>query len=256
MQTIGNGFLAWHLSAAFADRFPQVTAIAAGVSSHSAVSPAAFDREAELLYDVLQQCRERHQTLLFFSSASFAMYGSTGAVCDEDGPLCPTTVYGRHKLALETAIRLSGVDFLILRLSHMVGLHQRAHQLLPGLTQQVLGGSVKVLEGAHRDMLDVRDLVDAIDRLLTAGVHHEVINLASGIPQPIDTVIDGIEKRLGVSAQRIHHPGPQAVTRASIHRLRTYVPQFRPALHSEGYLDEMLDRYLPYYADQFAPDRA
>ena len=249
MQIIGNGFIARHLSDTFADRFPETTAFAAGVSATSVTDPAQFDREADLLYGMLRHCREEGRTALFFSTASYAMYGSAAVPGVENGPLCPPNVYGRHKLALETAVRSAGVDFLILRLSHLVGSHQRSHQLIPALAQQIQSGAVTVLDGAHRDLLDVRDLMDVIARLLADGVRGEAINVASGAPQPIESVVDGIEKRLGTTAERVHLPGAPAITQASIARLQHLVPGFRADLTGEQYLDAVLDTYLPYYVD-------
>ncbi|WP_329619115.1 SDR family oxidoreductase [Streptomyces sp. NBC_01255] len=257
MQIIGHGFLARHLSEAFTERFSGVTAIAAGVSSHSGVPPAEFAREAELVREVLRECRDRHRTVLFFSSASFAVYGSTGAPCsEEDHLVAPPSAYGRSKLALESAIRGSGVPHLILRLSHTVGRHQRSHQLLPGLTRQVRAGAVRVQQGVHRDLLDVNDLVDAIGRLLGQGVRDEVLNVASGAPQHVEAILDGIEKRLGTSAVRTYVPGDAAVTRVSIRRLQSHIPDFRPGLRSaQGYLDDLLDAYLPYCTQGPAEDQ-
>ncbi|WP_367140665.1 MULTISPECIES: NAD-dependent epimerase/dehydratase family protein [Streptomyces] len=250
MQILGNGFLARCLSEAFTERFPEVTAIAAGVSSHATVAPEEFVREARLVHEVLRECKDRHRTVLFFSSASFAVYGSTGALCAEGDHLAaPLSGYGRSKLALESAIRKSEVPYLILRLSHLVGRHQRVHQLLPGLMRQVRAGAVRVHKGAHRDLLDVHDLVDAIGRLLDQGARDEVLNMASGAPQHVEAILDGIEKRLGTSAVRTYVPGGTAITRVSIRRLQRYVPDFRPGLWSaQSYLDDLLDTYVPYYA--------
>ncbi|MEV5509851.1 NAD-dependent epimerase/dehydratase family protein [Streptomyces orinoci] len=252
MHIIGNGFLARCLSEAFTERLPEVAAIAAGVSSHATVAPEEFVREARLVHEVLRECRDRRRTVLFFSSASFAVYGSTGALCaEEDHLVAPPSGYGRNKLALESVIRESGVPYLILRLSHVVGRHQRAHQLLPGLMRQVRAGAVRVQKGAHRDLLDVDDLVDAIGRLFDQGVRDEVLNMASGAPQHVEAILDGIEKRLGTSAVRTCIPGDTAVTRISIRRLRGYVPDFRPGLWSaQSYLDDLLDTYVPYYAQR------
>ncbi|NEE30032.1 sugar nucleotide-binding protein, partial [Streptomyces sp. SID7982] len=123
---------------------------------HATVAPEEFAREARLVHEVLRQCAPRRRTVLFFSSASFAVYGATGTLCtEEDHLVAPPSGYGRNKLALESAIRDSGAPHLILRLSHLVGRHQRAHQLLPGLTRQVRAGAVHVRQGVHRDLLDV-----------------------------------------------------------------------------------------------------
>jgi nucleoside-diphosphate-sugar epimerase len=250
VEIIGRGFLARCLTDAFAQRFPEVTAIAAGVSSHSTVAPEEFVREADLVHEVLADCKDRRRTVLFFSSASFAVYGATGVLCTEEDHLVdPPAGYGRNKLALESAIRQSGVPHLILRLSHMVGRHQPAHQLLPGLTRQVRAGAVRIHQGVHRDLLDADDLVDAIGQLFDQGVRDEVFNMASGSPQDVETIVDGIEKRLGTSAVRTYVPGEPAVTRVSIRRLQARLPDFRPGLRgAAGYLEDLLDTYVPYYA--------
>jgi nucleoside-diphosphate-sugar epimerase len=249
MQIVGKGFLARNLSEGLGDRYPTVTAIAAGVSSQSVTATADFDREANLLYDVLAECRDRRRTLLFFSTASFAMYGAASVPALESGPVCPPAVYGRHKLALESCIRSAGVDFLILRLSHLVGPYQRVHQLLPSVVAQIRAGAVTVYQGAHRDLLDVQDLVYVIDRLLDTGTRDEVINVVSGVPQPVDNIIDGIERRLGANVERRYVPGEVLMTRASKERLEELVPNFGAERIPPNYLDQMLDRYLPHYAD-------
>jgi NDP-hexose 4-ketoreductase len=242
MQIIGRGFLARNLADALAGRHPDVTAFAAGVSSTSVTAAPELDREAQLLYQTLRGCRR----LVFFSTASFAMYGSTSVPAPETGPLCPPSVYGRHKLALESCVRTSGADFLILRLSHLVGPHQRPHQLLPGLAGQIRGGEVTIHRGAHRDLLDVRELVAIVDRLLARGIRNEVLNVVSGVPHPVDRIVDGIERRLGVTARRTYVPGTVSRTLVSTERLRRLVPEAAARLTTD--LDSLLDRYVPDYA--------
>ncbi|GGS12903.1 NAD-dependent epimerase [Streptomyces humidus] len=250
MRIIGDGFLARNLTEAFEDRFPDVTAIASGVSSTATTAASEYDREALLLYEVLDACRLEGRRLLFLSTASFSMYGFTHEAVGETGPLRPPTSYGRHKLALESVVRSSGVEHLILRVSHAVGHHQRPHQLLPTLVRHIAAGEVTVHQGAHRDLLDVRDLVHAVGRLLEDGVHGEVVNVASGVPQPVEAIVTAVEDRLGVTARRVHRSGPTAVTRASVERLRRLVPDFRAAIPDPDYLGALLDAYLPYYTAQ------
>lgn len=249
MQIVGSGFLARHVSDAFGDRFPEVTALAAGVSSTSITSAKEFDRDAELLYEVLQRCRRQRRMLLYFSTASFAMYGAPEAPAVESGPLCPPTAYGRHKLALESSIQSAGVDYLILRVSHLVGRYQRPHQLLPGLVSQIQSGTVTVYKGVSRDLLDIRDLMHATDRLLEAEVSNEVLNVVSGVPVPVERIVDGIEERLGTVAQRVHVTGPRAVlsTPVSLGRLEELIPEFKGERVGGDYLSRMLDDYLPHY---------
>lgn len=247
MQIIGQGFLAQNLAEAFGDRHPRVTALAAGVSSTAVTAAIELDREAELLYRTLEVCRAKRRTLLFFSTASFAMYGSTEVPAVESGPLSPPSVYGRHKLALESCVRSSGVDHLILRPSHLVGRHQRVHQILPAMVQQVRSGTVTVYQGACRDLLDVRDLVAAIDALLGNGVRGQVVNVVSGLPQPVDRIVDGVERRCGITADRVYVPCTFTRTVVSDQRLRQLAPQLAHRRPGPDYLDHLLDRYLQCY---------
>jgi nucleoside-diphosphate-sugar epimerase len=249
VRIIGDGFLARNLAAAFDDRFPEVTALASGVSSTATAAFDEYDREARALYDVLEECRRHGRRLLFFSTASFSMYGFPPGQASETDPVRPPNAYGRHKLALESVVRSSGTEHLILRLSHVVGRHQRPHQLLPTLVRDIVEGEVTVLRGAHRDLLDVRDLLHAVERLLEDGVSGELLNLASGVPQPVESIVTAIEQRLGVTARRIHRPGSPAITHASVERLRRRVPDFRTATADQDYLSALLDAYLPYYTD-------
>jgi nucleoside-diphosphate-sugar epimerase len=245
MEVVGNGFLATHLRAAFGARYPRVTAVAAGVTKTTTTDPADFDREAELVYGLLRRCRAERRQLLFFSTASFAMYGSTEPAV-EWGPVYPPVAYGRHKLALEACVRASGADYLILRLSHVVGQHRQPHQMLPAIVEQVLGGAVTIYRGAQRDLLDADDFCYAIDRMLDAGVTDMVVNVASGVSQPIERIVDGVERRLGLTAERLYVPGHGWRAQPSIDRLLALVPQFRRERIHAGYLDQILDAYLPH----------
>jgi NDP-hexose 4-ketoreductase len=245
VEVIGRGFLALNLIDSFGRRHPDVTALAAGVSSTSVTAPADLDREASLLYRTLAACRARRRTLVFFSTASFAMYGSSTVPLRESDPICPPSVYGRHKLALESCVQSSGVDFLILRVSHLVGRHQRAHQVVPALARQVRTGTVTIYQGAFRDLLDMADLMVAIGALLDRRVRGQVVNVVSGVPQPVDRIVDGIEHRLGTIARRIPVPGAPVRTLVCAERLRQLAPGIGLCRPGPDYLDYLLDSYLP-----------
>jgi nucleoside-diphosphate-sugar epimerase len=249
MEVIGGGFLAGHLIGAIGDRHPHVTAVAAGVSSTSVTEAGQFDREAALVYDVLRRCRDRGRVVVFFSTASGALYGGADCPATEDGPVFPTATYGRHKLALERAVQLSGARHLVLRLSHLAGTGQRAHQLLPGLIRQVYSGALTVHRDATRDVLDVRHAVAALAGLLDAGVENEVVNVASGRPEPVTRIVDGIEERLGATASRsmVDNPNPP-LNAVSVAKLLGLLPAAARFGFGPHYLAALLDRYVPALA--------
>lgn len=244
MELIGEGFLSRHLAAAFADRYPDVTAVAAGVTRTTSASIADFDREAALVYDVVRRCRKSGRTVIFFSTASDSMYGAEGSTGFENGPVYPISAYGRHKLGLETMLARSGADYLAFRLSHIVGAGQRAHQLIPSLGRQVREGSVTLHRNAYRDLLDVHHLVAALDGVLATGVRQQVINVASGVPEPIERIVDGIEERLGVAASRVAVDVRVTTVPTSTDRLRKLVPQWDEMNFGPDYLPTLLDKYV------------
>jgi nucleoside-diphosphate-sugar epimerase len=200
VQIVGTGFMSKSFEALKAEH-PDVLLFGAGVSHSLCEDPAEFRREADLLYSALRYCKERGMLLIYFSSTGM-VYGTYEAEVREDGPVFPRTSYGRHKLAFETVIRSAGVRHLILRLSNPVGAGQRAHQLLPSLHAQVRRGYVEIWTGAHRDLIDIADVVKIADALLRAGARDDVFNVASGRSVGVEEIVAQLEQRLGVFVLR------------------------------------------------------
>jgi nucleoside-diphosphate-sugar epimerase len=244
MEVIGRGFLGGYLIGAFANRYPDVTAIAAGVTRTQLDSFTDVDREAELVYGVVQRCRAQDRTVLFFSTASDGMYSGYGAPSREDGPIYPSTAYGRHKLALESVLAQSGAKWLTLRLSHVVGHGQQKHQLIPSLMAQIRSGNVIVYRDTYRDLLDVKHMIAALDCLLAKAITGQVVNVASGRPEHIDRIIDEIERRLAITARRQVVDGPARCTVACTARLREIMPGWDDFGFSHDYLPRLLDQYV------------
>jgi nucleoside-diphosphate-sugar epimerase len=249
MEIIGTGFIARHTRRYFGDRHPDVTLIAAGVSTVLVNDVSAFQRESTLVYDVIRRCRAAGRTVIFLSTASTGMYGADQSVGSEGGAVFPLTPYGRHKLCLEHVCALSGARWLVLRLSHIVGRGQSPHQLLPSLTRQLLAGSVTLHSGVSRDLLDVDDMMRMTDSLLTGGVRDEVVNVASGRSETIEDIVDGLEERLGTRAERKLVDMPAKRGEVRIDKLRGLVTGFDDFGIGPGYLESLLDRNIDELAD-------
>lgn len=246
MEIVGHGFLARHFRP-IANRHPRTVVLAVGVSAANHTEASGFDREAAVLYRVIERCAATGSRLVFFSTAAAGMYAAdNGEPGCEDAPVYPPTTYGRHKLALETVLIASGVDCLVLRLSHVVGPGQAAHQLLSGLASQLQAGEVRVLLGATRDLIDVTHVVSITDALLTAGVNREVVNVASGHGIPVELIIRRLQLLLGVTARWTTVPGTpsQQVCTA---KLRSLVPEVDRMGFGPDYYRVVLDRYAPGY---------
>src|SRR5215472_10432495 len=244
MEIIGRGFLARHLQP-LAHRHPHAVALAAGVSSTRTTSPAEFAREEALVRAAAERCRTTGRRLLFFSTASAAVYGSGAGAGREGRPLVPANPYGAHKLALEEQLRGSGADYLVLRLGHLVGPGQPAHQLLPTLMRSVREGRVRVLKGADRDLIAVPDVVMIIDLLLARGVSRETVNVASGTAVPVDAIVGHLELLLGTVADREYEHGG-ARHRVSIDKLRRLVPETRELGFGPDYYRGVVESFVQW----------
>ncbi|GAA4107589.1 NAD-dependent epimerase/dehydratase family protein [Streptomyces hundungensis] len=248
MEVIGRGFLAHNL-APIGERHPSVTVIAAGVSTTHTTAEPEFDRELLLVRETARRCRRTGRAVVVFSTASSAMYGTTEIPADEDTAGLSASRYGRHKRQVEEAVAESGARWLVLRPTHLMGAGQRAHQLLPSLMGQIRSGRVRVHQGAHRDLLDVIDLVEVLDGLLGADVREEIVNVASGTPCSAEDIVAGIERRLGRAALRETVEGAPQRTLVSVGKLGKLLPQSPVVerLGGDGHLDRLLDRYVPCY---------
>ncbi|MFJ5233532.1 NAD-dependent epimerase/dehydratase family protein [Kitasatospora sp. NPDC088391] len=241
MHIVGHGFLARSLEP-IAAAHPDTVVLAAGVSWASGTSDTDFARERALVDATARQCAADGRRLLFFSTASTGMYGNARGPGREDEPAEPCTPYGRHKLALEQRVTASGAGHLILRLGHLVGPGQPAHQLLPALLDQVRSGTVRVHRGAARDLIGVADVITVIDRLLAQRLDGEVVNVASGVAVPVERIVDHLERRLGVRTER-EYLDSGAQHAISIDKLRRLVPEVADLGFGPDYYRPVLDAF-------------
>ncbi|MFJ8004014.1 NAD-dependent epimerase/dehydratase family protein [Streptomyces fagopyri] len=244
MEIVGRGFVAAALRT-ISHRHPGVVALAAGVSRISAeYLPHDLASEAALVTDRAHRCASRGELLLYFSTASAALYGARNCSGEESCGHAPRSAYGRHKRAMENLVKQSDCSWLILRLTHLVGPGQRPHQLVPALVAQALDGRVRVVRRASRDLLDVNDFVAMTDTVLSAGVQRETINLASGRSTDVDVIVDH------VAALTATHPVRQYIEETSRHsvsieKLRSLSPRSRMWTFPEDYYKTVLDRSVP-----------
>ncbi|MFF1920181.1 NAD-dependent epimerase/dehydratase family protein [Streptomyces sp. NPDC058221] len=241
MEIIGRGFLAGHL-APLAHEHADVVALAAGVSWASGTSLADFERERSLLRQVLERCRASCRTLIFFSTASAGVYGADRPGREDDAVMA-RSAYGEHKLGMEGELRESGVDFLVLRLGHLVGPGQPAHQLLPTLVKSLGAGRIAIQRRATRDVIDVGHVVAVVDLLLRRGIRGETLNVATGTAVPVEHIVDHLEFRLGLSADRRYEDTGTSHL-VSVDKLHSLLPEVREFGFGPDYYRTVLDSYL------------
>ncbi|GGN36619.1 NAD-dependent epimerase [Streptomyces kronopolitis] len=242
MEIVGDGFIAHHLRP-LAHRHPGTVVFAAGVSSAGSVAEEQFAREADLLYAVIRRCTADGRRLVYLSTCSAGMYGAQDSRGREDEPVFPSSAYGRHKLALEAVLAASRADHLVFRVTHLAGPGQRAHQLLPGLTEQIRSGALQVYRGAYRDLLDIDDAVSIFDALMTVAEPPQVVNVASGTSVSVQDIVAHIERSLGTVARKTYRQVVGAYT-VSVDRLTQVVPEVAERVRRPDYYRTVIDRYL------------
>jgi dTDP-6-deoxy-L-talose 4-dehydrogenase [NAD(P)+] len=133
-------------------------------------------------------------------------YGAApaGGVLTEDTPAAPVNPYGRTKLcateAVLAAVREGAVDAVVLRVANVVGPGGP-----PGSLLGMVGGRLAEAHaedrrarvrlaslGGHRDVVDVRDLGDAVLAAIAARPAPPLVNIGGGRA----VAVDGLVRRL------------------------------------------------------------
>ena len=222
MEIIGNGMIAKGLLPYSAD-INDAVVFASGVSDSTLKDRQEYDREYQMLYQVIHDCRQRDKTLVYFSSGG-TVYGKCDDERKEDAPLFPETVYGRHKVLCESVITSSGVRYLIARLPTVVGQTKSKTQLIPVLIKQAMEGHVTLLKDAERDIIGIADVARIIVAILGKLRRNEIINVASGVSVPVSDIFSEIQNNLGVKPIiKIVSGGDKQ--RFNVDKLHAYCPE-------------------------------
>ena len=149
---------------------------------------------------------------LVFVSSGGAIYGETLRPATESTRPAPSSYYGIHKLAAEGHVTLAGLPYAIARPSNIYGPRQRA-----GLEGAVVATFVELArrgapltidgDGAQtRDLVHVRDVVDALCRLGLDNAGSGIWNVASGRRISVASLANRIERVAGVPLGRVWRP--------------------------------------------------
>jgi NDP-hexose 4-ketoreductase len=138
----------------------------------------------------------------FIQLGSAYEYGPArhGELTGEDAPPAPATVYGRTKLrgsrAVVRAVAEDGLDGVVLRVSVACG-PGAPRVSLAGIVAEHLASGRSELRltplDAHRDVVDVRDVADAVlaaARAPTAAVAGGILNIGCGQAVPVRRLVD------------------------------------------------------------------
>ena len=193
--------------------------------------------------------------LLVVSTAE--VYGKgTGSKRRESDPLCPQSPYAASKAGAELAAleawRRTGLRVVIARPFPHTGAGQPSQYVVPAFVERLRSakatGATQVPTGnldPVRDLLDVRDVVEAYLGLLSSGVAGEAYNIARGEGVPLRQLFEQLAELMGVRAEPV--PDPSLVRTADILHLVGDSDKLRkatgwsPTIPLEQTLREMVD---------------
>lgn len=172
-MVIGNGMMAKAFSA-YRDR-ADIIIFASGVSNSKETKEEPFLIEEELLLRTLKEKRD-----------GLMIYFGTCSVYD---PELMRQRYIRHKLRMEHIIENSGCNYLILRLSNVVGATDNRFTIVNFLLDKIRSGEeFDLWMNSFRNIIDIDDVIKIAGYIIDAGdkYRNEIINIAA--PASIKTV--------------------------------------------------------------------
>jgi nucleoside-diphosphate-sugar epimerase len=147
----------------------------------------------------------------FIHVGSGAEYGNAGGLLSEDGPACPTSLYGKSKLAGTRAAvercRELGVRGLTARLFTVYGPGEHAGRLLPSLLEARRKGQALTLSSGlqRRDFTYVEDVAEGLLRLgLSQTEDAGIVNLATGQLTPVRAFVELAANIMGIPPENLH----------------------------------------------------
>jgi UDP-glucose 4-epimerase len=190
--------------------------------NYSFLNPAnAFDTNVRVVLNLLElQRRGAFRTMCHFSTSE--VYGTAVyEPMDETHPRNPTTTYAAGKaaadLAVESYVRMFGVDAFIVRPFNNYGPRQNHRGLLAGVIPitawRILTGGVPEIHGdgqQSRDFIFVRDTVDAVVRLFAVLPGGESVNISTDNQITVNELIPRICAELGYRGEVLRKPARQA----------------------------------------------
>lgn len=185
-MVIGNGLMA----KTFSDynTLKDIVVFASGVSNSTETNDSEFKRELDLLKHTIANYPD--SKLIYFSTCSIA----DNAVKDRP--------YVLHKLKLENYIENHARNYLIFRISNVVGFQGNEHTIMNYLVDSVRNNKeISLWKYAERNLIDADDVKSIVDDVIDSQLNNCIINVAARQSILVVQIIELIENYLGVKAK-------------------------------------------------------
>lgn len=175
---IGNGLIA---SLFKEDDREEIIFFASGVSNSLETDIKQFKREEDLIIKTFSEYPDKK--FIYFSTCS--IYDSSKT----------ESAYVLHKLKMEQIIKNNCKDYLILRVSNVVGTGGNPNLLMNYLIRSVKNGeTINVHTKATRNLIDAQDVKNIVFDLVGKNINQKIINLGYLKNYSIIEVLEIIER--------------------------------------------------------------
>ncbi len=196
-------------------KFPEVLYLIGTTDNYNIFEKPNLDIETNLnlLIENLELLRKKFGKFTFNFASSWFVYGETDSLPFKTNQPCkPKGFYSISKYAAEMYIesycKTYGIDYRIFRFANVFGSGDAGISKKKNALQFLVGKiknneALDLYEGGNflRDYIDVRDLVTAIDLLVTKGELNKIYNVGSGIPTKFVDVISAANRAFNSSSQ-------------------------------------------------------
>jgi len=196
-------------------KFPEVLYLIGTTDNYNIFENPKLDIETNLnlLIENLELLRKKFGKFTFNFASSWFVYGETDSLpFKTDQPCKPKGFYSISKYAAEMYIesycKTYGIDYRIFRFANVFGGGDAGISNKKNALQFLIGKiknneALDLYEGGNflRDYMDVRDLVTAIDLLVSKGELNKIYNVGSGIPTKFIDLISVASKAFNSSSQ-------------------------------------------------------
>lgn len=177
---------------------------ASGVSNSLETSVSQFDKEFNLLKNVLQQYP--FLKLIYFSTTSIDTKTNK-------------TPYTHHKIKIEKYIEKNAKDYLILRLPNVVSKPKNNTQLINYLYTSLINNiPIKIDPNYKRYLIDVEDIPKIIQLLITNYPHTKKLAVIFSNGLTMDNLTSLLENIVGVKYKNV----------IQIESIKEQIPTFEP----------------------------
>lgn len=178
---VGNGLLATTFQNF--ENNDDIIIFASGVSNSNETNPEAFEREKDLLENMLSI--DGNKMLVYFSSCDVIYADKL------DKP------YYYHKLEMEEVIKKNSNEYFIFRLPQLIGKSNNKNSLINYFINSILDEKeIMVWQNAYKNLIDVKDVKYMVEFLINNEDKNKTINLINKNYYSVIAIIKTLESCL------------------------------------------------------------